>query len=574
MISRNVTALVFAILCCLNLHAQVVRSDVLDTTVHLQVHASESAEGQAYIPLVYLGEDEQISLVASLANHLSKSENFPPLLVVGISDFTNSDWEERLSNYTNYGADPLQEFLTKELIGYLEQHFNIQPYRLLAGQGQAAAYVFTVMMDQQNVYNAYFCMAPTFYHLPHPELAMRTFLVDHFHWDDFLYIAQGFGDDTQMKESLELSRLLNSHSVERPIDYHYKFFDQVKNSELLPIALPDALRKLFADLDLTIMLNYGGAEYLWDKQTALVSKYGYDPLQLKLPKIPVSRKLLPTGRTQPALLPAQFKLLWYQEQKRYSFDKTELLNLKQYFQANELPEAVGYLEDILEDEQYNYQHQNTNALNHYGQSTGLEQGKLLTILDGSDTENQLHIEGAQLRNEKVGSIQFDGKDDYAIIQSDRVNNLTKSFSLSLWINPASSARFEAFISQAVEGEVKSHWRVGFGPMPETQWGLSIWNNAWKDYLINQSIPYHTWTHLAIVVDQSLGWVTYYMNGEPVGKVEQVFPLFPTQEPIIIGRNNQVGGYFDGQLSNVSLYERGLSAAEVRALFEQNQAEFE
>jgi predicted alpha/beta superfamily hydrolase len=574
-ILKNWILLVFSTLYYAGVQAQEVKSDVLDTSVQLQIHATGGDTTQAYIPLVYLGNQEQINLLTSVADYLVKNENLPPLLIVGIDAFGSADWDQRLTQYTNYTADPLQAFLADELPAYLEQHFDTRPFRILAGQGDAAAYVFTVMMDRQDVYHAYICMAPALYKLPHPELAMRTFLVDHFYWDDFLYIAQGFGDDTRMKESLELSRLLNAHSVERPIDYHFRFFDHVKNNALLPEALPDALRRLFADLDLTIMLNYGGVAYLWDKRETLLSKYGYDPLNLRLPQIPVSRALLPVGLEQPNILAAQYELLRHQQPERYSFGKTDLLNLRRYFEAHQRQEAARHVQTIVDDRRYSLRQQKTNSLNLYARSEDLAYGRLLQVLDenvaGADA---LQVEGAELTHEPLQMIKFDGKDDYAIIQSDKLNNLTGSFSLSVWINPASAERFEAFISQAVEGDVKSHWRLGFGPMPETQWGLSVWNNAWKDYLINRTIPYNTWTHLAVVADQSLGQLTYYMDGEAVGKVEQLFPLFPTKEPVVIGRNNLNGGYFDGSLANLEIYDRGLSPAEVSTIFGKNKNKFQ
>ncbi|MGK7396679.1 MAG: LamG-like jellyroll fold domain-containing protein [Candidatus Cyclobacteriaceae bacterium M3_2C_046] len=564
------------ILNVLLVQGQEISSSALNATIPLSIHPTGDADQeQTFIPLVYLGDQTQVNFVASLSDYLVKQEGWPHLLVVGIDPTSGADLREKLKQYINYAQDPLQDFLTEELFQYLGQNYSLHPFRILAGHQEAGAYVFTTMMDQQDTYHAFICLAPAFYQLPQAELAMRTFLVDHFEWDDFLYIAQGFGDNTQMKESLELSRLLNSHSIERPIDYHFEFFDQVKNSSLLPEAMPDALRKLFADLDLGIMLNYGGVDYLWEKKARLADKYDFDPLNLRLPKIPVSQILLSLGMEQPDLLPSRFRMLWHQHPERYDFDKTHLINLKQYFENIKNDLAAGQLQTIISDPAYQTVNQSPYLTNNYSPIIKLEQGKLMSVLTSSSkVEEDLQIEGAEINTDPIKSIRFDGKDDYAIIKSDQLNDLTGSFSVSTWIRPNSVERFEAFISQAVEGETKSHWRIGFGPMPASQWGLSIWNNAWKDYLINQIIPLNSWSHLAVVVDQSLGQVTYYLNGEPVNTVEQVFPLFSSQEPVVIGRNNRNGGYFDGSLSYIHLYRRGLSDSEVKALFERNKKDFQ
>lgn len=567
--------LIFILACSFtwfSIQAQEVASDALNASVPLSIHPTGNNQLEpTYIPLVYLGDQKQVNLVASLADYLVQKEGWPQLLVVGIDASAIGSLQEKLTSYTNYKADPFKEFLANELISYLSQQYSMHPFRILAGHQDAGAYVFTTMMDKQDAYHAFICLAPTFYHLPEAELYYRTFLVDHFNWDDFFYVAQGFGDDAPMKESLALTRLMLAHSIERPIDFHFEFFEQVRNSALLSEAFPGALRKLFADLDLAIMHKFGGPEYLWDKKKALIGKYNFDPLNLKLPKIPVARVLKTTGDNNPYVIPSKFNLLWHQQQEKYSFEKKDLINLQNYFQANGLTEASGQVQKILNNEIYGFEKQNPENLNHYKASVDLEEGHMLSVLtENSNPAAELHVEGARLQQSPVISIQFDGADDIATVNTDKFNDLTGSFSVATWINPASVARFEAFISQAYQGSNKTHWRLGFGPMAESQWGLTIWNNAWKDHVINQTIPINTWTHLTVVVDQSLGEIHYFMNGEKAGSVEQVFPLFATNEPVILGRGNN---FFHGSLSHIHFYERGLSAAEAKAIFEQEKKKF-
>lgn len=568
--------LIFIFCCCfhfVDLQAQEIASDALNGSVQLSIHPTGNDQtDQTYIPLVYLGDEKQVNLMASLADYLVQKEGWPQLLVVGIHASAGGSLQEKLTSYTNYKADPFKEFLADELINYLDQNYSLHPYRILAGHQDAGAYVFTTMMDKQDAYQAFICLAPTFYHLPEAELYYRTFLVDHFNWDDFLYIAQGFGDDAPMKESLALIRLMQAHAIERPIDFHYEFFDEVTNAALLPEALPNALRKLFADLDLAIMHKFGGPEYLWDKKETLIKKYNFDPLNLKLPKIPVSRGLKSIGENYPERILAKFKLLWHQQQEKYSFEKKDLINLQRYFLANNLPEASNQLQEILNDKTYGFEKPKPENLNHYNTAVDLDEGHILSVLtENSDPAAGLQMEGAKLHESPVVNIQFDGEGDIATIRSEKFNDLTGSFSVATWLNPASVARFEAFISQAYQGSNKTHWRVGFGPMAESQWGLTIWNNAWKDHIINQTIPIDDWTHLTIVVDQSLGQVHYFMNGEKAGTVEQIFPLFATDEPVILGRGNN---FFHGSLSHIHFYKRGLSAAEAKAIFEKENKRFE
>ena len=562
--------LLFIFWCCINtLKAQEVASEALKSSVKLLIHPTGNAEKeQTYIPLVYLGSPLEVKLVASLADYLVQKEGWPQLLIVGIDASAGGSLQQKLSSYTNYKSDPFMEFLADELPNYLDQNYSLHPYRILAGHQDAGAYVFTTMMDKQDAYQSFICLAPTFYHLAEAELYYRTFLVDHFNWDNFFYVAQGFGDDAAMKESLALSRLMLAHSIERPIDFHFDFFDDIRNSALLPEALPSALRKLFSDLDLAIMHDFGGAKNLWEKQAKLIKKYNFDPLNLRLPKIPVSRELLPLGEKQPQLIPAKFDLLWHQQPDKYDFGKPQLLNLQRYFQANNQQEAAKQLQKIINNDDYDLNNQQTGVLNNYTSSVDLEDGKLLSILQSSSAIGQeLELVGADVNTEPVINVSFDGEDDSAVIRADRFNKLTGSFSLATWINPTSVARFKSFIYQAYQGVERPSWRVGFGPMAETQWGVTIWSNAYKDHIINKSIPTNTWTHLTVIMDQAMGEVRYYMNGENVGVVKQIFPLFATEEPILIGNK------FHGSLSHMHFYERGLSAAEAKAIFEKEKNKF-
>ena len=561
--------------CLSNLYAQKIQIDskLLNRSISLIIPNSDTTK--TYLPLIYFGDQTQIELASAITNHLHQTTYIPPIMVIGISDFSNGELAQQLRNYQYGQSNLIMKFLSDELIPYLEQNYKLHPYRILAGHREAGAFVFTTMMEK-DIFQAYFCFAPTIYQLPNPELSWRSFLVDHFLWDDFLYISQGFGDDSKMKESLEISRLLKAHSVERKIDYHFRFFDHLSNASLLPESMPDALRKLFADLEYSIMLEFGGIEALYEKKENLERKYGFDPLELKIPKIPVSRALL---NFDPQMIPVKFDELWRNEREQYDFRQFHLVNLYNYFEAQQQVNKSTAIMKVLNQNQYGYQFKKkdleSSELNNYHQQARLNNAKIIEVVAPTGlVATNLTLEGATPSHEDgINKIHFDGQDDFARIDSGAFSQLTGSFSVATWIKPSSKARFEAFISQAVEGEVRSHWRVGFGPMPDSQWGLSIWNNAWKDYLVNENIPLNQWTHLVVAVDQSLGKVHYFMDGKPVGLVNQVFPLWPTKEPVILGRNNANGLYFEGDLSGVVFYRRVLSASEAETIFKQQRGQF-
>jgi hypothetical protein len=72
-----------------------------------------------------------------------------------------------------------------------------------------------------------------------------------------------------------------------------------------------------------------------------------------------------------------------------------------------------------------------------------------------------------------------------------------------------------------------------------------------------------WTHLAVSYDG--GAVRLYINGVQVSHRRASGPIRRTTDPLWIGGNRPYGEYFDGVIDDVLVYDRALSAAEVRSV---------
>jgi hypothetical protein len=75
-------------------------------------------------------------------------------------------------------------------------------------------------------------------------------------------------------------------------------------------------------------------------------------------------------------------------------------------------------------------------------------------------------------------------------------------------------------------------------------------------------------HVALVQSGS-AW-TGYLNGVPVGTVSQAFGSV-TGKPLNIGSSSGSGDYFPGQIDELKIYDRALTAAEVYALAQRASA---
>nr|WP_321349275.1 LamG-like jellyroll fold domain-containing protein [uncultured Methanoregula sp.] len=85
-----------------------------------------------------------------------------------------------------------------------------------------------------------------------------------------------------------------------------------------------------------------------------------------------------------------------------------------------------------------------------------------------------------------------------------------------------------------------------------------------------AIPLNQWTHAVITVSDAL--VTLYLNGSPAASATRSGLQDSSSEPFKLGHCYQgtVFDHFNGTLSDVRLYNRPLSAAEIASLFDADQ----
>ena len=85
-----------------------------------------------------------------------------------------------------------------------------------------------------------------------------------------------------------------------------------------------------------------------------------------------------------------------------------------------------------------------------------------------------------------------------------------------------------------------------------------------------AIPTNKWTHLAVTWDGQQ--VRTYLDGEPQEMVPFAGPIHKISAPVRIGRGDTIPYYaVIGDLDEVTLYARGLSAAEIHAIYQAGAA---
>src|SRR5262249_19415969 len=145
-------------------------------------------------------------------------------------------------------------------------------------------------------------------------------------------------------------------------------------------------------------------------------------------------------------------------------------------------------------------------------------------------------------------------------------DLSNSFTLSAWVNPASTftdfrsilvKNYSYYLYASVTGY------CGNGSL------LGGFNGATAQTVCQPSpLPVNTWTHLAVTYTGST--LTFYRDGVAVATSTVSGTLSPTTGTLQIG-GSQFGEYFNGLIDEVRIYNRALNDTEIQTLYQQDSA---
>ena len=174
---------------------------------------------------------------------------------------------------------------------------------------------------------------------------------------------------------------------------------------------------------------------------------------------------------------------------------------------------------------------------------------------------------------KVGqAFNFDGNSYVQVPDSDSLH-FTNTMTVECWVN-SSTASGEIVSKLGAAWFYQNAFTLGFDPGTQTpHFGVNS-QIPTGDYQISigvhgtNAIPTNQWVHLAATVDGTN--VNLYVNGALAGSVPWTQGIFPGNQPLLIGSVLNGAGnptsYANGQIDEVSLYNRALSQSEIAAIY--------
>jgi hypothetical protein len=160
---------------------------------------------------------------------------------------------------------------------------------------------------------------------------------------------------------------------------------------------------------------------------------------------------------------------------------------------------------------------------------------------------------------KIGQgMQFDGVDDYVALPSIAFDN--RSFTVAAWVKPTitnDSIYFSVHSNNAPNEAI--HLRIS------TNGSLRF--GYYADDLDTAAgvVSLNTWSHITMSYDASLDKSSIFVNGQFITSGSQG-PFIGTNPIVAIGYWTFSGVYYKGPLDDVRVYNRALSADEIKRLY--------
>lgn len=199
-----------------------------------------------------------------------------------------------------------------------------------------------------------------------------------------------------------------------------------------------------------------------------------------------------------------------------------------------------------------------------------------TVQDTSASKNDGKIVFGNLVNEKSGkSLELDGLGGHVVIVETTPLIPADALSATIWVRPA---RLSAYTTLFGAPHVKEDWSTPVYGMYAFQNRVvyGMWLNGGRTKVLVESpreLPLNTWTFLAAAYDGQK--VCLYVNGVAVAQQPASGRILPNGEPLILGKGKSGSKpSFKGRLGQVGLYGRGLSAAEVQAIYERTKTSYD
>jgi len=199
-----------------------------------------------------------------------------------------------------------------------------------------------------------------------------------------------------------------------------------------------------------------------------------------------------------------------------------------------------------------------------------------SIAYDSASTNHGTIYGAAWTTGQIGgALDFDGVDDYVeIIDSDDSLDIEDNITIAAWVKLNDLNNVYFIVAKQPTGTSRTNYpgNYVFRTTPLDGYLQLYYQTGTGDKEISKNtstsgIGAGAWNYVSVTLVEG-GNVNFYINGSPAGTLPQegVFGLI-NDEPVRIGTRKDGWSYFNGTIDDVYIYNRALSAGEIKQIYE-------
>jgi len=163
---------------------------------------------------------------------------------------------------------------------------------------------------------------------------------------------------------------------------------------------------------------------------------------------------------------------------------------------------------------------------------------------------------------KGGALSFDGSNDYVDCGNDASLDIITEITLEAWIYPTTTGTMEVFDKADSGTAYRSYINAnskGF------QWYVSIGGTFQPIQSDRGVLPANTWYHI-VLTHNGTNQVMYINNVVEATTSHSGNLLSEPTSAFLIGSWRGIATYFNGQIDQVRIYNRALSAEEIKQLY--------
>ena len=193
-----------------------------------------------------------------------------------------------------------------------------------------------------------------------------------------------------------------------------------------------------------------------------------------------------------------------------------------------------------------------------------------TLLDRSGRNNHGTLVSMDQSTDWVqsggaGALDFDGTNDTVEVPDSNSLDITGGITVSAWVYRRTGSGYRVIVAKRVGSGVPT--AVNYQLNLHTTAGALEWYNL-SEYISSYIVPTNAWTHVAGTVTAG-GALNLWANGVSVYSATGVARVANTAT-LRIGTRPDGGEAFNGQMDDVAIWNRSLTAPEMQQLYTQGR----